>query len=317
MDAELNEICEIFAHNYMNLKDKDSGTNDEFVLAGAGIFTAAGFVADDELISRCIDIIGSKRDFFNDFKSRTEFIVRCNMGIYNDPEGFAENFIQVCTDMVVGKRYTDEFNVLSALMLMNAIDVSDTSEYDNIIEEIKTSLNEYTNGSKHAEPDKPYITQAILSGRDFKSVRKDELVGQDILKKGCLKTDKVSVKTVARVISLYEGDLQAKCDTICSLGNALKKAKRSVGQGRVNAILTILAQLGLSIDEAVMVVSEADDCLKAYKPFKGIMGLEAELRRLFAILCVIKRYDSSQGRDTAIAAMLAVYIVIMRGTRTF
>ena len=317
MDAELNEICEMFVQNYMNLKNEDAGTDDEFVLAGAGIFTAAGRLADPDVIRRCIDVVNTEKDFFKDFKSRTEFIVRCNMAIYNDPYKFTDDFIQACTKFVVGKRYTDEMNVLSTLMLVNAVNVSDPSEYDEIIEEIKNALDEYTNGSKHGEPDKPFITQMVLSGREYKTVRKDELVGQDILKRGSLKTDKVSVKTVSRLTSLYDGEIETKCNNFCSLGNALKKSKRSLGQGRVNAMLPILTMLDMPEDQIVRMVSDADDCLKCFRPFKGLMGLEAELRRLFAMLCVIKRFDGSQGRDTAIAAMLAVYIVIMRGTRTF
>lgn len=316
MDLQLKDICELLISNYEALRSTDNDTDTEFVLAGAGIFTAECVTADTGLINHAGYINKEKNCILADYKSRNELFIRCKMAMSEDPEEYYDNLTNVCKMLQTGKRFTEINNLISAIMLIDGLDSEGRSDYSAEAGNIKNRFIEMTGGSKGVDSEKPYAVVSALFETDLEELLNSEITARDFIKKRT-KLDNVSQKAVARALSCYGGDIDEKCTRLCSVAEGLKKQKHSLGQGRFNMILALAIVLDLSEDELIDTIIEADGILKQYKPFKGIMGTEPEVRRLFAIICSVILFDTTEGSFSRLIMMMAVYSVIMKNTRSF
>ena len=316
MEFELRDICELLVSNYEAVRSTDNDMDTEFVLAAAGIFTAECMQADTELINHAGYINKEKTCTLADYKSKNELFIRCKMALSEDPEGYYDELTDVCKQLQTGKRFTEINNLISAIMLIDGIAPGGGGDYSEAAVNVKNRFIEMTGGSKGADAEKPYAVVSELFEADLDELLKNEQTAKDFIKKRT-KLDNVSQKGVARALSCYGGDIDEKCLRLCSVAEGLKKQKHSLGQGRFNVILALAIVLDISEEELVDHIIQAEEILKQYKPFKGIMGVEPEVRRLFAIICAAIPLDSTEGSFSRLLMMMSVYSIIMKNTRTF
>ena len=316
MDLDLRDVCELLIHNYDVVRSTDNDIDTEFILAGAGIFTAECMEADSVAINHAGYINKEKNCTLADYKSKNELFIRCKMAMAQDPEVYYDDLTEVCKLLQTGRRFTEINNIISAMLLIDGIDSEGGSDYSEAAGSIKNRFIEMTGGSKGVDEQKPYAVVSSLFETELDDLLENELVARDFIKKRT-KLDNVSQKAVARALSCYGGDIDEKCMRLCSVSEGLKKQKHSLGQGRFNMILALAIVLDMSVDELVENIIEAEDILKQYKPFKGIMGVEPEVRRLFAIICTVIISDSTEGSFSRLLMMMAVYSIILKNTRSF
>ncbi len=316
MDAELTNICDLLIRNYDDIKNTDAKVDIEYHLAGAAMYMAEGMSTDMEELEHCGYINQEKSEKLADYRSKVEFFIRCKMSLYEDPEEYFDLLMEVCKYLQTGKMFTETNNILSGMLLIDGLAVSDTDQYAEQAGEITDIFFEMNNGDKHAHTEKPYAVICSLYGKDPSEVVDRELEIRDVIKKA-VKMDTVSQKAVSRCLALHDGDTYSECDRMINVATGLKKAKHSVGQGRVNIILALATGLDISEEDLIVNIIEADEYLKQHKPFKGLMGVEPEIRRLFAILCVVTRFEDPDGGFARFSVLMAIYVLILNATRTF
>ena len=316
MDLELRDICELLVSNYEAVRSTDNNMDTEFVLAAAGIFTAECMQADTEMINHAGYINKEKKCILADYKSKNELFIRCKMAMSDDPEGYYDKLTEICKQLQTGKRFTEINNLISAIMLIDGFAPEDGGDYSDAAINVKNRFIEMTGGSKGVDAEKPYAVVSELFETDLDELLKNEQTAKDFIKKRT-KLDNVSQKCVARALSCYGGDIDEKCLRLCSVAEGLKKQKHSLGQGRFNVILAMAIVLDISEEELVDQIIRAEEILKQYKPFKGVMGVDPEVRRLFAIICVTIPLDSTDGSFSRLLMMMSVFSIIMKNTRTF
>ena len=250
------------------------------------------------------------------YSSKVEFFLECKMSRFEDPGEYVEEILEVCRMIQTGKKVTENNNILSAMMIIDNALLTGAGDYEEVTSDTKEVFMALSDGEKGHEGELPFATAAALKGLDGEYMISREPVLRDYLRKG-IRLDHITVDIMGQCVSLINGDLEENYNRFSRVASALKKAKHSVGQGKINLLLAQATGFGIGEDELVESIIEADDYLKQFKPFKGMMGLEAEFRRFIAILCVIRRLDEPDGLNSRLAAVMGIYITILNATRTF
>ena len=317
MDAELKEICDLMLVNYEELRSTVGEKKEaEFLLTGANVFTAELAHADGNDVKTAMEIIKERMNVLEQYSNKVEFFLECKMSRFEDPEEYIEEVVDICRMIQTGKRVTENNNILSAMMIIDNAIVTGACDYEEMASKAKDVFMALSDGEKGHEGELPFATAAALCGLDGEYMTSREPELRDYLRKG-IKLDHITVDIMGQCVSLINGDVRGNYDRFSRIASALKKEKHSVGQGKINLLLAQAAGFGIDEGDLVQSIIEADDYLKQHKPFKGIMGLEAEFRRFIAILCVIRRLDETEGLQSRMASIMGVYITILNATRTF
>lgn len=316
MDEYLMNICNLLLNNYEEMRLAEADPKTEFMVAGAGVFTADDVLIDNDSLETARAIINKKDGYFDDYRSRAEFLILCKLAAVEEPEKYFELLMEACKELQTGKLYTESNNILSSMVLLDGIGIDGFERCGELAEKSKIIFKAISEGSKGIPSDMPFAVIAALNGRDLEDMIRDEKAAKAYFKKG-IKVDNVTSPAMAKCAALTDGDIDERCGRVCQLASALKKAKNSVGQGRVNIMLTLASYLEMENDELVSILAETDAYLKQFKPFKGITGLEPEFRRLLGLLCVIIRLNGAGGDLSRLAAIMVVYITLLNSTRSF
>ena len=118
---------------------------------------------------------------------------------------------------------------------------------------------------------------------------------------------------LSHILAIRSGRADAKCEKLCALAKGLKAARHSLGRGSRLAILGLLADSGLPADALVERISETDDFLKQYKPFRGLFGVGKDCRRMFAVQMVHSALpgEDSPGASALLTASVELAIITM------
>ncbi len=316
MDEKLKNICELLVRNYEEMKAAEADKKVEFMAAGAGVFTADDVLIDIDRLEAAKAVIDKKDGFFDDYRSRAAFIVLCKLAVAENPDAYFEQLMETCMALQTGKLYTESNNILSSIILLDGLGDENFEHCEDVAERSKGIFRLISEGSKGIPSDMPFAVIAAVNGREPEDMFNDEKAAKNYIKKA-ITVDNVTSPSMAKCIALTDGDVIEKCSRVCDIVMALKKAKCSTGQGRVNILLSLASYLDLDNDEMVSEIVAADSILKKYKPFKGLTGVEPEFRRLMAILCVMIRYDQTGGALARHGAIMAVYITLLNATRAF
>ena len=160
--------------------------------------------------------------------------------------------------------------------------------------------------------DLPFAAVMAVSGRDATSVyaEAEEIYA---LLNGKLKADKDTMQMLSHILAIRSGRAEEKCEKLCALAEGLKAAGHSLGRGSRLAILGILADSGFPTDALVERISETDDFLKQYKPFRGLFGVGKDCRRMFAVQMVHSALpgEDSPGASALLTASVELAIITM------
>ena len=121
------------------------------------------------------------------------------------------------------------------------------------------------------------------------------------------------MQMLSHILAIRSGRAEEKCEKLCALAEGLKAAGHSLGRGSRLAILGILADSGFPTDALVERISETDDFLKQYKPFRGLFGVGKDCRRMFAVQMVHSALpgEDSPGASALLTASVELAIITM------
>ncbi len=305
MDRQIENKCLELVENYRILAADNKLDFTEMILACAGLYLAAGTRPDPGKVQACRKLLKSKAGLFSNFRGSDELLVCCKMALAADPERYFEDTERAYQS--IKTFFSGEQTVLAAMILAeqgaSAEGLADKTK--QIYKEMKEAHPWLT-----SENDLPFAALMAVTGREASSVYAEAEEIYACLKH-TLKADKDTLQMLSHILAVRSGRTEEKCEKLCALAEGLKAAGHSLGRGSRLAILGILADSKLPVDLLVGQIGEADDFLKQHKPFRGIFGVGAECRRLFAVQMVQAAHsgEDSLGTSAMLAASVELAIV--------
>lgn len=306
MDQQIENRCLGLAENYRILSAGSKLEFQEMVLACAGIYLAAGIEPDMGRMQECKKLLKSRAGIFSNFRGSDELLVRCKMALADDPALYFERLEREYQR--IKTFFSGEQTVLAAMIL------AEQGGSEGLAEKTKQIYKEMKEAHPWltSENDLPFAAVMAVSGRDATSVyaEAEEIYA---LLNGKLKADKDTMQMLSHILAIRSGRAEEKCEKLCALAEGLKAAGHSLGRGSRLAILGILADSGFPTDALVERISETDDFLKQYKPFRGLFGVGKDFRRMFAVQMVHSALpgEDSPGASALLTASVELAIITM------
>ena len=306
MDQQIENRCLGLAENYRILSAGSKLEFQEMVLACAGIYLAAGIEPDMGRMQECKKLLKSRAGIFSNFRGSDELLVRCKMALADDPALYFERLEREYQR--IKTFFSGEQTVLAAMIL------AEQGSSEGLAEKTKQIYKEMKEAHPWltSENDLPFAAVMAVSGRDATSVyaEAEEIYA---LLNGKLKADKDTMQMLSHILAIRSGRAEEKCEKLCALAEGLKAAGHSLGRGSRLAILGILADSGFPTDALVERISETDDFLKQYKPFRGLFGVGKDCRRMFAVQMVHSALpgEDSPGASALLTASVELAIITM------
>ena len=306
MDQQIENRCLGLAENYRILSAGSKLEFQEMVLACAGIYLAAGIEPDMGRMQECKKLLKSRAGIFSNFRGSDELLVRCKMALADDPALYFERLEREYQR--IKTFFSGEQTVLAAMIL------AEQGGSEGLAEKTKQIYKEMKEAHPWltSENDLPFAAVMAVSGRDATSVyaEAEEIYA---LLNGKLKADKDTMQMLSHILAIRSGRAEEKCEKLCALAEGLKAAGHSLGRGSRLAILGILADSGFPTDALVERISETDDFLKQYKPFRGLFGVGKDCRRMFAVQMVHSALpgEDSPGASALLTASVELAIITM------
>jgi len=305
MDHQIERKCSELIENYSILASGNKLEFTEMVLACAGIFLAAGKRPDIGRIDECKKLLKSKTGVFSNFRGMDEILIRCKMALSDDPALYFENLEKAYQR--IKTFFSGEQTVLAAMILAEQGATSEGLEEKTkqIYKEMKEAHPWLT-----SENDLPFAALMAVSGRDASAVYAEAEEIYSLLK-GKLHADRDTLQMLSHILAIRNGRTEDKCEKLCAIAGGLKEAGHSLGSGSRLAILGILADSGLPTDALIGHICDADDYLKQYKPFHGLLGVGRECRRMFAVQMVQASLSAEDSLGVSAMMTASVELAIM------
>ena len=306
MDRQIERKCLSLVENYRILAAGNKWEFTEMNLACAEIYLAAGRTPDMERIKECKKLLKSKAGIFSNFRGSDELLVRCKMALADDPARYFDRLEDEYRRLKTF--FSGEQTVLAAMILAEQDDTEGLAEKTKqIYKEMKDAHPWLT-----SENDLPFAALMAASGRDVSAVYAEAEEIYARLKKELI-AERDTLQMLSHILAIRSGNADVKVDRLCALADGLKAARRSLGRGSRLAILGLLADSSLPVDALVERISETDDYLRQYKPFRGLFGVGKQCRRMFAVQMVHASLavEESLGASAMMAASVELAIITM------
>ena len=307
MDHQIERKCSELVENYSVLASGNKLEFTEMVLACAGIYLAAGKKPDLDRNEECKKLLKSKAGVFSNFRGTDELLIRCKMALSDDPALYFENLEKAY--LRIKTFFSGQQTVLAAMILAEQGTSSEGLEEKTkqIYKEMKEAHPWLT-----SENDLPFAALMAVSGRDASAVYAEAEEIYSLLK-GKLHANRDTLQMLSHILAIRNGRAEDKCEKLCTIAVGLKEAGHSLGSGSRLAILGILADSGLPTDALIGHICDADDYLKQYKPFHGLLGVGRECRRMFAVQMVQASLstEDSLGVSAMLTASVELAIITM------
>ncbi len=279
MQANLQRQCDQLIENYNRILPGNHFEYDWLLVAGAAMFLANGAEVDPECLRECGRLLRKRKGIFSSFRGTAEFIVRCKMAMADNPEEYLAQLDSVYREL---KTVFSTGQVLLAAMVI--VDLSPLQEQDAVIRRTRDIYQEMRKAHPWltSEDDMPFSALMAVTGRDCTSIYEEAEKCYGILKQEFSATAETR-QMLSHILSIYPGFAESKCEKVRILDEGLRKAKHPLGKDRYLSILGTLAGTSLPAEELVRIIGEADDYLKTRKPFKGVFGVGANVRRMMAV----------------------------------
>lgn len=280
MERETEKKCLDLVENYRMLSSGNKLAFTEMLLACAGIYLSAGVTPDMARFEECRKLLRSRAGMFSSFRGTDELLVAAKMALAADPALYFENLEREYRR--IKGFFSGEQTVLAAMILAEQGDSG-----EDLAEKAKGLYQEMRQAHPWltSENDLPFAALMAVSGKDPSAIYGEAEEIYALLQKK-LRADRDTKQLLSHILAVRDGRAEEKCEKLLAVAEGLKAAGHSLGAGSRLAILGVLADSGLPTDALVDQICEADDFLKQYKPFHGLLGVSRACRRMFAVQMV-------------------------------
>ena len=268
LSANIDTIRSVFKMEYLNMQ-----------ILGAFICTAQNRSADAEKLRECRKIMKSRHGVFSDFRGHLQLPLVVKMSLERDPEGYLEGLGTTYRTLSQGFVLGHESRLMAALLLYENAEPAGlpalcerTRELYALIRKNHPFLTDQT--------DMPFAALIALQGGDFEARLEDTEACYQILKSR-FPLSKNAAQTVSHVLAMSGEAAEEKSARFIRMYDEFKANKLRLPDFYMT-ILGVLANAGVSVEEAVRQTGEHEAALKQMKGFHGVFGVGKESRRMFA-----------------------------------
>jgi len=296
-----------FKENLVVLRKAFPGTVNSMHGVGALMCAAAGKSIDLEYIKECKKIFKENTGIFSALREHLMLPIVVKMALAEDPEKYLKGIQEVHDKISEGYLINNEGRVMAAITIYENCA---PSEVDNAIAKTKQIFELMKN-------EHPFLTcQYDMNFASLMALEKDSAQKRiadmedcyDIITKR-FSFSRDAVQSVCQVLSLSDVDAETKSARFNEIYDALKKEGKAIVAGPQLAIIGVLANLDAPIDEIAEKVKEYTDYI-AHLPGMGIMGVDAQERRMMAASLTAIEYLNSDENATNVAVNAVVSMII-------
>ena len=301
MKPSLNAICESFIASRDTIKKDFMWDNHYIIHVCAASLAAKGIAADSEKMAECKKLVNEKTGIFSNFRGNVKLPVITYLATSENPAEKMEKAKQIY-DVMKNYFFGSEYLAYVSLLLTDMIDldrVDKIAERSMRIYDLMRKEHPFLTGTEDS------IFAALLSfseKSDKQLIEEMERVYTYFKKK----FESNAVQSVSHVLSLTDGDADAKCKRVEFLWDSLKNAGRKYSKRYEVAALAAFSLNEFDLSEAVDDILEVDKFLEQQKGY-GAFSIDKSTRLMHAVMLVSADYAGNTiAGTTAVATTLAM-----------
>lgn len=301
MKPSLNAICESFIASRDTIKKDFMWDNHYIIHVCAASLAAKGIAADSEKMAECKKLVNEKTGVFSNFRGNVKLPVITYLATSENPAEKMEKAKQIY-DVMKNYFFGSDYLAYVSLLLTDMIDlekVDKIAERSMRIYDLMRKEHPFLTGTEDS------IFAALLSfseKSDKQLIEEMERVYTYFKKK----FESNAVQSVSHVLSLTDGDADAKCKRVEFLWDSLKNAGRKYSKRYEVAALAAFSLNEFDLSEAVDDILEVDKFLEQQKGY-GAFSIDKSTRLMHAVMLVSADYaGNTVAGTTAVATTLAM-----------
>ncbi len=296
MKPSLNAICESFIASRDTIKNDFMWDNGYIIHVCAASLAAKGIAADSAKMADCKKLVNDKTGIFSSFRGNVKLPVITYLAASENPVEKLDKAKKIY-DVMKNYFFGSEYLAYVSLLLTDMIDLDKADEiaarsvrlYDLMRKE-----HPFLTGSEDS------IFAALLSF----SEKSDEQLIEEMERVYTYfkrKFESNAVQSVSHVLSLTDGDADAKCKRVEFLWDSLKNAGRKYSKYFEVAALAAFSLNEFDLSEAVDDILEVDKYLEQQKGY-SVFSIDKGTRLMHAVMLVSADYTGCTASSTAAVA---------------
>lgn len=302
MKPSLNAICESFIASRDTIKNDFMWDNGYIIHVCAASLAAKGIAADSVKMAECKKLVNDKTGIFSSFRGNVKLPVITYLAASENPDEKLEKAKQIY-DVMKNFFFGSEYLAYVSLVLTDMIDLDRAEEIgarSMRIYDMMRKKHPFLTGSE----DSVFATLLAFSEKsDEQLIENMERVYTNLNRK----FESNAVQSVSHILSLTDGNADAKCKRVEFLWDSLKNAGRKYSKYYEVAALAAFSLNEFDLSEAVDDILEVDKFLETQKGY-GVFSIDKGTRLMHAVMLVSADYTggSTASSTAAVATTLAM-----------
>lgn len=286
MNEQTKRNCELLVENRDHARDVFTWDGGLIHLACAGIFTARGTAADENVLDMSRKLLNKRVGIFSNFRSAARAPIAAMLAVSGSPECALENGLAVY-GLLKQEFWTSAYLPLASMMIAQAVP---PLRYGEVAARTGTIYH-------RMKAEHPFLTSAedsafcALMALSEKS--DDELIGGAEECYRLLKPDFFSgnaVQSLSHALALCDGAAAEKCGRTMELYGALCDAGRRYGTGYELPTLGVLAMSDGNLTAIAQEMTEIDGWLSGQKGFGFFSSVTAKQLLMYSGIVAMRDY---------------------------
>lgn len=314
MNDKLRNMCDLMMDNRNELKRKmvwEMDTNTYAIMGGI-LTSAKGIKADPEQYKACKKLLKSKVNAFSEIRGISGAIVVLKMMMAENSEEYIDGVVTVYKKLRSLHKLT-----ASPYMVMAAMNIYESKGLESADEEIER-LEKLYKGLKEDHPflitdsDRGYLSMLINMDINVESALVDIEKNYEACK--TISLSKNTAYSLAQVMALSKRTPEENNEYIRTVLKGLKANGKRINKEYGLTVIGALSLLGMSFDELIREITDADNYLKGKKGFRWFnqsKGLRVTYAALMVFLSHADESTMVETMSSTIAVIIAEEILIM------
>lgn len=301
MKPSLNAICESFIASRDTIRNDFMWDNGYIIHVCAANLAAKGIAADSGKMAACKKLVNENTGIFSNFRGNVKLPVITYLAASENPEEKLEKSKKIY-EVLKSYFYGSEYLAYVSLVLADMIELDEAGEIaarSIRIYDLMRKEHPFLTGSEDS------VFAVLLA---FSEKSDEQLIGEmeRVYTYFKRKFDSNAAQSVSHVLSLTDGDADAKCKRVEFIWDSLKNAGRKYSKYYEVAALAAFSLNEFDLSEAVDDILEVDKFLETQKGY-GVFSIDKGTRLMHAVMLVSADYaGNTVSGTTAVATTLAM-----------
>ncbi len=278
-------------------------------ILGAIICAAQGSQADAEKLRECRSMLKSEHGIFSNFRGHMSLPIIVRMSLAPSAKEYLDGITSIYNMLNSSFALKNEFRLLAAMIIYDGGDVSAFSSLSEKTVEIYKKIRK-NHPLLTSQDDMPFAAITAMNSRDADGKLEDIEACYKILGSK-FPFAKNPIQTVSHILALTDESPQEKCENFIEVYKTFKSRGLRL-TGIYLPVVALVANTGLSPEQAAEETLEYYNSLKKIKGIGGLFGVGSLCRRTFAasITALNNISDSYIAEGTVASTVISVVIAI-------